>query len=55
MIDFVRKIVESSIREANPGISAGDLKAEVFKRYYAHEFPPDELEKIMEALRNSVR
>lgn len=51
MIDYTRKIVENSIREENPGISEDNLKAIVFKRYYGSEFPPDELEKIMEFLR----
>jgi hypothetical protein len=49
MINFGRIIVESSIREKDPDISAIDLKIAVFRRTYANDFPSEELEKITKA------
>jgi len=51
MIDFMKQVVENSIRSENPGISKADLAAAVFRRYYVNDFPPDELEKIAEHIR----
>ena len=51
MIDFMKQVVENSIRSENPGISKADLAAAVFKRYYVNDFPPAELEKIAEQIR----
>jgi DNA replication protein DnaD len=46
MIDYGRFIVENSIRNQKPTITERELVVEVFKRYYANEFSPVELEKI---------
>jgi hypothetical protein len=51
MIDFAYMVVENSIKAANPGIGKGDLVAEIFKRYYGHEFPPERVEAIMASIR----
>ncbi len=51
MIDYAYMIVENSIWEANPGIGRGDLVAEIFKRYYAHEFSPGQVEAIITRIR----
>ena len=51
MINFGRKMVESSIRQSNPNISEIDLKVETFKRYYSQSFDPEELNEIIKGLR----
>ena len=51
IIENERRAVENSIRSDNPGISKPDLAADVFKRYYMNDFPPDELNKIAEEIR----
>jgi hypothetical protein len=50
-IAFGRVMVESSIKQKDPGISAIDLKILVFKRYYQHVFSNDELEKIINSMK----
>jgi hypothetical protein len=52
MIDYVRMVVENSIRAENPNISVIDLKIAVFKRYYGKEFSQEEITKIEESMRN---
>jgi hypothetical protein len=51
MIDYVRMVVENSIRAENPNISPIELKIAVFKRYYAHEFSQEEIARIEESMR----
>lgn len=51
LASFGRKVLESSIRNENPGISEIDLKTEVFKRCYSMEYSPEELHKIINAMR----
>ncbi|MCU0451884.1 MAG: hypothetical protein MUC97_18885 [Bernardetiaceae bacterium] len=51
MIDYAYQVVENSIRQAHPGIGRGDLVAEIFKRYFAHEFPPEQVEVITAHIR----
>ena len=51
MINFGRKMVESSIRQSNPQISEIDLKVETFKRCYSQSFDPEELNEIIKGLR----
>lgn len=46
-----RTIVESSIKEANPDISENELKIEVFKRYYKNTFPKNEMNNIINAMK----
>ena len=38
-IDDLRKNLGHSIVKENPQISSIDLKIEVFKRFYEHDFP----------------
>ena len=52
MIDYVRMIVENSIREENPIISDIDLKIAVVKRYYAAEFSAEEMGRIEQSMRS---
>jgi len=49
--DFGRKVIESLIRQEQPGICDADLKINVFKRCYSTLFPPDELKKIIHSMR----
>lgn len=51
MMEDVRRMVEGSIREQNPGISGIDLKVEVFKRYYSKDFSPAQLNDIIESMK----
>jgi hypothetical protein len=51
MINYVRMVVENSIRAENPAISPIDLKVAVFKRYYGNEFSQEEIERIEESMR----
>lgn len=52
LINFGRIVVESSIKNAMPGISEIDLKIAVFKRYYKNYFSKDELNKIINSMIN---
>jgi hypothetical protein len=49
---FGRRVLESSIRNENPGISEIDLKTEVFKRCYSPAYSPEELDLIIESIRS---
>ena len=53
MYDTAKKMVISSILNENPSISAQDLKAEVFLRFYGHEFSSSQKVKIITALKNA--
>jgi hypothetical protein len=50
-INFGRKMVEESIMQRNPEISAIGLKIEVFKRCYGNVYEPSEIDKITDAMR----
>ena len=52
LINFDRIVVESSIKNAMPGISEIDLKIAVFKRYYENCFSKNELDKIIKSMIN---
>ena len=49
---FGRKVLESSIRQKYPGISEIDLKTEVLKICYSSFYSPDELERIIQSMRD---
>ena len=51
MMDDGRRLVESSIRNANPDISEKELKAQVFKRFYENDFTEKALDDILVFLR----
>jgi hypothetical protein len=51
MINYVRMVVENSIRAEQPNISPTDLKIAVFKRYYGNEFSKEEIARIEESMR----
>ncbi len=50
MFKDARRIVESSIRAADPGIDEVGLRQAVFLRFYGHEFAPAERERILERI-----
>ena len=50
-INFSRMMVESSIKQSNPNISAVDLKVETFRRCYSQSFDSAELNAILAELR----
>jgi hypothetical protein len=53
MIDFCYELVKNGIIEKNPDITECDLKIELFKRYYGHEFSTEEQLKIFDFFRNN--
>lgn len=53
MIDYVRMVVENSIKAQNPTISEIELKIQVFIRYYKKDFTPQKLEEIILWFRNN--
>ncbi|WP_448519836.1 hypothetical protein [Rhodoflexus sp.] len=52
MIEFTRKVVENSILQKKPNLSATELKIEVFKRYYGKEFSEEQLSRIFDYFRH---
>jgi hypothetical protein len=42
MMDDMKALMESGIRQRNPGISAIDVKIEWFKQMYKNDFEPEE-------------
>lgn len=50
MFDTAKTIVVSSIRDKHPGISASDLRKEVFLRIYAADFEPRRKQAILKWL-----
>jgi len=52
---FGRKVLESSICQKYPGISEIDLKEEVLKICYSSFYSPDELERIIQSMRDYWR
>ena len=47
-----RAIVASSIRAERPDITDADLRAAIFRRIYASDFSPEDLDAISERIRN---
>jgi hypothetical protein len=52
---FGRKVLESSIRQEQSGITEIDLKIEVFKRCYNDFYSPDEFSRIILSMRNYLQ
>jgi hypothetical protein len=50
MYDTARKIVCSSIYNKYPEITAGQIKKEIFVRFYGQDFSQSDKEKILSAL-----
>lgn len=51
MLFMGRKIVESHIKESYPNLSEIELKIEIFKQYYQHEFDKEELQRIIDSIK----
>jgi len=49
---FGIRVLKSSIRNELPGISETELKIEVFRRCYQKDFSPEEMERILQSMRN---
>ena len=47
MFNMARGQVIASIKRNNPGIDTKDLKNEIFLRFYAQDFSPEERDKIL--------
>lgn len=50
MYDFSRRLVIHSILENRPGLSAEELRRELFLRFYGNDFSPQKLQEILEYL-----
>ena len=55
MFDITRSLAIASIRAERPNISEGELRQELFLRYYGVEFSPAEREKILAAIAAYLR
>ena len=53
MMDYVKMVVENSIKAQNPNISETELKVAVFIRYYKKNFTPERLADIIAWFRAS--
>ena len=51
MVEMGFFIVRQSIKHKNPDISEQDLRIETFRRVYQQDYPPEEMEKIIAAMR----
>lgn len=49
MYEMSRAIVETSIKNKQPSISALELKKEVFRRFYSTDFSESEMQKILDS------
>ena len=45
MFDMARRQVIESIKEGNPNAGMNDIKKEIFLRFYAQEFSPEDRER----------
>jgi hypothetical protein len=52
MFDASQELVTRFILEENPGISAAELKQELFLKFYKDDFSPAEREKILKHFEN---
>lgn len=52
LMQFGRRIVESSIIQENKNLSDIDLKVEVFRRCYADQFTTEELDRITDSMKD---
>ena len=50
MFSFSKILVKSALLRANPDLTPAQLRAELFRTYYADDFEPDQLELIIEHL-----
>lgn len=50
MFDMTRSLLIAGIRATKPGITEGELRQELFLRYYGDEFSPEQCEKILAAI-----
>ena len=54
MMDEGKLMIESRIKNNNPGISAIDLRIETFKRMYKEDFSPEQIEEIAASMRRTL-
>ena len=55
LFNFAKEIVVSSIKESRPDISEGELRAEVFLRFYGDDFSDKDKEKIIRYLKDAQK
>jgi hypothetical protein len=53
MFDFAKTLAASIILNDRPDISKGELRAEIFRRFYAKDFDPERLEKIAQHIQQA--
>jgi len=49
-IDDIRQLAENSLKLAHPEATLAELKVLLFRRYYAHDLGPEDLQKCAEQL-----
>ena len=54
MYDFSKYMITEAIRRENPSISEGDLRCEIFLRFYGNDFSELDKVKILESLRKTA-
>lgn len=53
MIESMHTLVKNTIKAQYPHYTEKEVIAELFKRYYKNDFPPEKVTEIMEQIRNS--
>lgn len=53
MIESMRVMVKNSIIDRYPHYTEKEVTAELFKRYYQNDFPPEKVEEIMEGIKGN--
>ncbi len=53
MIESMHALVKNSIIERYPHYKEKEVIAELFRRYYKNDFPPEKVAEIMEQIRNA--
>jgi hypothetical protein len=51
MFEMARALVTASVKAQRPEISDADLRGEVFRRFYASDFTPEDLASIVDRLK----
>lgn len=51
MFDAAKALAAANIRANDPGISTAELRVKLFERLYYGDFTPEELARIVKALR----
>lgn len=53
MFDMARRQVLASIKKDNPNADPGEIRREIFLRFYGQDFPPAEQERVLAQIRSA--